>query len=333
MIFVPDNGYHKFRYAKKIDRDRYGDVYPEAYWEYRRQWEENPGRFLLADYPLHLGIEITTYCNLKCDFCVRTMQLLDNEFKGIKHMPWEIYQTIVDESARNRLYGFCLNGMGEPLMHPELVSMIRYAKEKGGFLDVMFHTNAMLLTPKISEAVIKAGLDQIIFSIDGSSSQDYEKHRVGARYEQVVQNVRDFRAVRDRLGRKLPIIRVTMIINSETTEENLDRFVNQWDEIADLITFQELAILGRRDGISEHSQPKFVCTQPWQRMAIDVHGNIIACCEAINYHGNLVLGRIGKDSIKEVWQGKKINRLRQLHRSGLYSTHPFCAKCSIARGC
>jgi radical SAM protein with 4Fe4S-binding SPASM domain len=333
MIFEADKGYHKFRYAKKIDRERYGAIFPEAYWEYRRKWEENPGLFRVEDYPLHLGVEITTHCNLKCDFCIRTMQLRVGEFKGVRHMPWETYQTIVDESARNRLYGFCLNGMGEPLMHPELVRMVRYAKEKGGFLDVMFNTNAILLTPEISEAVIHAGLDQMIFSIDGSTSMDYEKHRVGAKYERVVENIRTFQAVRDDLGRKLPLIRVTMIINSETTQESLDRFVTQWDEIADMITFQELAVLGRHDEISEQPRPAFICTQPWQRMAIDVNGNIIACCEAINYHGNLILGKIGKDSIKDVWQGEKSNQLRQMHRSGQYYKHPFCVKCSIARGC
>ena len=39
------------------------------YLEYRRQWMENPKNFKVRDFPIHLDIEITNRCNLKCTFC------------------------------------------------------------------------------------------------------------------------------------------------------------------------------------------------------------------------------------------------------------------------
>ena len=37
------------------------------------------------------------------------------KFREIKHMELDLFKRIVDEIKGHRLYGFCLNGIGEPL--------------------------------------------------------------------------------------------------------------------------------------------------------------------------------------------------------------------------
>ena len=37
--------------------------------DYRHQWVENPRKYIVSKFPLHLDIESTNVCNLKCPYC------------------------------------------------------------------------------------------------------------------------------------------------------------------------------------------------------------------------------------------------------------------------
>ena len=51
------------------------DIFPvedEKFRTYRRLWIENPQNLSPGSFPLHLDIEVTSACNLKCPFCATT---------------------------------------------------------------------------------------------------------------------------------------------------------------------------------------------------------------------------------------------------------------------
>ena len=50
------------------------------YLEYRRRWMENPKNFMVEDFPIHLDIEVTNRCNLKCTFCDKLPYLKPEDF-------------------------------------------------------------------------------------------------------------------------------------------------------------------------------------------------------------------------------------------------------------
>ncbi len=54
---------------------------------------------------------------------------------------------------------------GEPLKHPDIVEVVRYAKSLG-FGKVSMSTNGFLLTPELIAALESAGLDSIQISVD-----------------------------------------------------------------------------------------------------------------------------------------------------------------------
>jgi MoaA/NifB/PqqE/SkfB family radical SAM enzyme len=89
-----------------------------------------------------------------------------------------------------------LQGLGEPLLHPDLVAMVTAAKHRG--LRVGFNTNGTLLTPDKAEALVAAGTDWMHVSMDGATAATFEHIRHGARFDQVLQNLRRLVAVRDR---------------------------------------------------------------------------------------------------------------------------------------
>ena len=61
-------------------------------------------------------------------------------------------------------------GLGEPLLHPRFLDMVRLAKARGLRAEVT--TNALLLDDEVAGRLLAAGLDQLVVSIDGVSGGD-----------------------------------------------------------------------------------------------------------------------------------------------------------------
>ena len=95
-------------------------------------------------------------------------------------MPFELWKKCADQIAAispttQCWFSFC----GEPLLAPErLIQMIAYGKSVG-LRSLNINTNGMLLTPDLAKPIIDAGVDLVVFGIDGFSKQTYEKIRVG----------------------------------------------------------------------------------------------------------------------------------------------------------
>ena len=144
-------------------------------------------------------IEPTNACNLNCRTCVRHAW---NEPEGF--MEWATFEAVVDglsaaaeaaggdnaEAAGEHAAGaIAFMGLGEPLLHPRFLDMVKLAKERGLRTEVT--TNAMLLNKEMADDLVAAGLDQLVVSIDGASAESFGRVRSGASLEKVVDNVRN----------------------------------------------------------------------------------------------------------------------------------------------
>ena len=133
--------------------------------------------------PVIANIEITTYCNLNCQFCARNQMK-----KGNQHMSFDSFQNIL--SLLPNLYKVVLVGLGEPLLHPQLTEFIKYAKSLKKKVGLV--TNAMLLNTQISNRLLEAGLDSIAFSLDGADLNLSALVRKGTDFDKVINNIKEF---------------------------------------------------------------------------------------------------------------------------------------------
>lgn len=151
--------------------------------------------------PRELQLEVTGACNLRCRMClVRYRPRLDRVSASVG---FERFRTLVD--GLPQLERLTLQGLGEPLMAPDLLRMVAYAAARG--IRVGFNTNATLLTRRAAEALVAAGLDWLHISLDGARPETYKAIRDGARFETVCRHVtglvevmRERRAVRPSLA-------------------------------------------------------------------------------------------------------------------------------------
>lgn len=208
--------------------------------EYRRRWTEYPPSFTVGEFPIHLAIEWTGVCNLRCPFCATTTKKWGPDVPG--YMKLDLYKQVVDEAAAEGVYSAKLSFRGEPTLHRQLPEMVAYAKAKG-ILDVYFNTNATLLDEKLIHQLIDAGLDRISVSFEGTTKEAYEAYRVGARFHTVIENVWCLRRIRDERGLGHPQIRVQAVVLPEL-RDSFQQYVEFWTPVADEVGCVDM----RREG-------------------------------------------------------------------------------------
>jgi MoaA/NifB/PqqE/SkfB family radical SAM enzyme len=135
-------------------------------------------------------IEPTNRCNLECATCMRNDW---NEALG--RMERSTFEGITQElkvvtPAPVVFFG----GLGEPLMHPDIVDMVAKAKTFSPSVELI--TNGTLLTPTMSNRLIDAGLDMLWVSLDGASPESYADVRLGATLPEVLKNLAGFHQAR-----------------------------------------------------------------------------------------------------------------------------------------
>ena len=120
----------------------------------------------------HAQIEITGCCNMKCAHCRASME------KKI-FMPINKIRKILQFSAKNmdKEFNLTISG-GEPLLHPDIVEIVRMGVEFG-CSEIVITTNGSLLTDEIIEEINKFsdGKVTIQVSLDSVVAQTHDEFR------------------------------------------------------------------------------------------------------------------------------------------------------------
>src|SRR4051812_22345473 len=147
--------------------------------------------------PQHLQVEVSGACNLRCRMCLVRYAPAIGRREGA--LSYEEFLALVDSVPG--LKRLTLQGLGEPLLAPHLLDMIRYAAARG--VHVGFNTNGVLLTRAVAEALVEAGTGHVHVSLDGARAETYEDVRHGTRmaprpgqFTRVVANLRGLLAAR-----------------------------------------------------------------------------------------------------------------------------------------
>ena len=155
--------------------------------------------------PRRLQVEVTASCNLKCRMCiVRYRPTLPRSAS----FSFEQFKPLLDSLPD--LTELSLQGIGEPLLAPDLYEMIAEASARG--ISVGFNSNATLLTRSAGERLIDAGLNWLCISLDGARAETYEFVRDGARWETVERNISGFVDLLRERGAEQPALSLVFVL-------------------------------------------------------------------------------------------------------------------------
>jgi len=304
--------------------------YGQRFYEYRKEWDKTvnePG--YLPDFPLFLEVEPIYKCNLKCITCIHQLKRSENPSYIDETMSIETFKKICEEGKKYNTPAISINNANEGLLHKELFEFIDIASEYD-FIDIFLGTNAILLNKERSLKLLNSDLSRILISIDATTKETYLKMRRADKFDQVVENTKQFYNLKKKLGKDLPLIRVSMVLTAFNEHEK-DDFLNFWKEMADIVSLQRyrspFGDYNRDDPLYPKSHQPLksnICSNLWQRIVIRSNGDVLACCDVTN---KLVVGNIKNQSIHQIWHGKKMNNFRKLHLEGKYHTIPVCHSC------
>lgn len=166
-------------------------------------------------------------CNLKCKMC----GFSDARVGAIPKydMPRWLFDSIAAQ-VFPRTNILILSIMTEPFMTRDFPDRLGAVRTFGvPFSEII--TNGTLLDERIIAKVLDAEITCLTVSIDGGSKDTYEAIRTGARFENVIANVRLFQAMRGERRAALPQLRINHVLS----EPNIDHFDEFLSLVADLL--------------------------------------------------------------------------------------------------
>ena len=156
-----------------------------------------------------LLIEPTAQCNLDCPtVCGQSYpSRRQPAFKRkVRFMPLPLFKSIV-EGIDRRIGKVCFYNYGEPLLHPDFLSMCELVRKRCPSTHIVTSTNGTRLNhAKVREGLLRADMDELIVSVDGATQATYEAYRRGGRLDEILDGMRLLREERDQAGLSRPAI-------------------------------------------------------------------------------------------------------------------------------
>jgi MoaA/NifB/PqqE/SkfB family radical SAM enzyme len=244
-----------------------------------------------------------------------------------KAMDMELFKKIVEDCSESGVRFIKLHNYGEPLLTPGFDQMLRYIRSRGPNIDIIFASNGSLLNEKWARILIQEKVSQIHITIDGFQKETYEKIRVGLKYEEVVNNVKNFMKLKRQLGVKYPEIYVEMIDMDENKNE-VAAFLQHWKQAVDYVVVKRYSTRAGQLAGNEFEVQRGPCFRLWKQMVITNTGGVATCCA--DWNCNSVLGDINTQTLSDIWQGDVVKRLRLMHLQGRADEIPLCENCNPA---
>jgi len=131
---------------------------------------------ILESKPMVLGVTLTHRCNIKCKMC------------EVRKKPWDIPEMITREiiGLFPYLQHIYWQG-GEPFLSGYFEELFEKASTYPNLSQIIV-TNGLLINEKWAEKLVGSNVD-IIYSIDGTTKETYEKIRDGARFEDLIESI------------------------------------------------------------------------------------------------------------------------------------------------
>lgn len=286
----------------------------------------------LLRYPAEVALELTNRCNLCCVMCFRSKMK-----RPLGQMEQSLARKAVDEVKAFPKSIFLPQGFGESLLHPHFTDILGYARSVLPN-TIAIITNGTLLKRDLSSIIVKEQLaDAIIISVESADKESYEKIRVKGSFEALEENIAGLFELRQSLGKSKPqvILRGVVPDDGHPTHEVLrQKWGSQLQEGDEIAVNRYQDWVGAVDDSPSFSRPDAMrrdrkragCRRLYDTLTIGLNGDVTPCC--YDYELSLCVGNIKDVSLRDIWLGEKLERIRKLLIHGRCAEVPLCSKCS-----
>lgn len=297
------------------------------------------GSVHIAHRPLFVSVEPANVCQLRCPECpVGRGKGERLEVKGERMMSLHVWHRVLSE-IRDTSFVVQFYFQGEPLLNKDLPQMIREAHDAGLFTIVS--TNAQAMTEEMAEALVRAGLDRIIVSMDGLTEESYNAYRVGGSLEKCKEALRWLSSQKSKVKSRKPIIEL-QCLRLKSNEQEWAQFEQEYKALgADRLVFKTAQLYDYADGHplmpTKAKYSRYVkgedgkyhrrtlgkgCFRVWSGAVVTTTGEVLPCCydKAHEY----AYGNIMNAGMSELFGNEKAVAFR---KAAMKESPEICQEC------
>ncbi len=274
-------------------------------------------------------VEIGNICNMKCSFCAGTK-------RAPRQMSVEEFEDVCKKLVGHteNLY---FHVMGEPLLHPELDSLLKIAKKYG--YKVSITTNGSLLG-RVGKTLISNAdaMHRVSISLHAPEGNGlYE--RLDKYLDSVISFASDFSALDKNVVYRLWNLDTSErdgenSLNSEILERLKKTYTGEWVKRYSGYRLAYRTFL-EFDGIftwpsESNAEPakKGRCHALSRQIAVLADGTVVPCC--LDSEGAMPLGNLFSNSLSYILSGELAQKMKKGF-AACKMVHLVCQKCTYAR--
>lgn len=302
---------------------------------------KNPGgerQKLIDKLPLDTPYVVQIFpiykCQFKCVYCGVFDKPKSERFfiteKDI--MDFDLYAKCLNDMKRfpQKIKVLRFVGVGEPLLHPKIIQMMRLAYTWDIAEKIEIITNGLALSNKKSDLIIEVDcLDRMIISIQGLDSETYKQVcGVKINFNKFVENIKYFYEHKKKTHLYIKIADVAL-----HRKEDEQKFYDIFGDISDSIGIEHTVDIHTTDikvkdknvtQFGEKSKDIKICSCPFYMLEIRPDGNVISC---YSFEPPIESFNIKNISLVDIWNN---NSLRKNMIKYKKQNLVVCDNCSIS---
>lgn len=286
--------------------------------------------------PYSIYVFPSTYCNFKCVYCAHMFSPDEIKQKyGLErnNMSLDTFRTTIAQIAEfpERIRLLSLTGQGEPLMNKNIAEMVRIAKEAGVAERIEIISNGRLLSQKMADNLIDAGLDTLRISLQGLNSKKYQDVAgVKVDFDEFYDNIRYFYEHKKTTDLFVKVMDIALDAGEE--QAFYDRFRSCSDRMYVERMLPAYAGVAITDGMQvdydrygRKIAPRDVCPLAFYMLGVFPEGDVEPCD---TIYKPVVLGNVHSERLVDMWRGEKLRNFWKQHLEGKRRDNPKCATCN-----
>lgn len=312
---------------------------------------------LLLTYPQSIRLDITSVCNLNCNYCW-VHSPLEKKNPSAKFMPFPMIEHIFKTATLWRLCDISLSGDGEPTLHPYFKDIVNLAQQN--MLPLTLTTNATFDSSLLKTVSL---IPELLINVSAPTKElyhDIQSPYNAQTYDQVLHNLHilselskhhrtphlHFVSILNKtnvnyvpellnMAKKFNAKRISFRIMDPTENTqclNLnDEHKNNLITIIDKILKHKSSVPHNLYDIKQELQTPSSsayhlqhCYVGWFMLFINLNLDVGFCC----HNESILFDNLNQHSLEEIWKSKKAHQLRLLCKNHFdVQRPPFKGEC------
>jgi hypothetical protein len=173
----------------------------------------------VSPLPSRLYIECTAACNISCAQACCAPETGISRTRQAGMLDFDLFRRVIDEAGPS-LVRIDFFNYGEAFLHKRAVEMCEYIKQTFPHIYLYTSTNGLAFGEEQIRRLVRSGIDEVTFSIDGATAESYAIYRKRGDFQKAIRNLRIAVDEKRRAGRDLPFLNWRYILFTHNDSES-----------------------------------------------------------------------------------------------------------------